>query len=190
MLNLPGKTFDRTATPIDLAPDFLRKLHAERQARLQRMAARPQQEPRKAAAAIKSSRPFGPYLTDTQCQMIGFRLAQRLVAEMMAQRSANIGVVFRASVKAASVCFGVPPDEILSASRKMKVSHARQWAQWLMARHGGISVSEIGRRFNRDHTSVLHSIKAVLRRSPELAVDQAIEEIIIPWPLVKQACGR
>ncbi len=58
---------------------------------------------------------------------------------------------------------GVP--EMQSRSRKKGVVFPRQVAMYLSRRHTEESLADIGRVFNRDHATVLHSIKVVTDRS-------------------------
>lgn len=55
---------------------------------------------------------------------------------------------------------GVTPKQILGSSRKRNIVRARQLAMW-GARQHGVSFPEIGRFFNRDHTTVIHGVKMV-----------------------------
>lgn len=57
--------------------------------------------------------------------------------------------------------FKVSVEELQSRSRKKSVSVPRQIAMYLARRHTGESLVEIGRFFNRDHSTVLHSIRVV-----------------------------
>jgi chromosomal replication initiator protein len=60
---------------------------------------------------------------------------------------------------------GVTLDEMLSPSRKATVTEARQWAMWrvyheIAARMSPrMSLPDIGHRFGRDHTTVLHAVR-------------------------------
>jgi hypothetical protein len=61
-----------------------------------------------------------------------------------------------------------------SAQRGFDVSHPRQVAMYLAAEMTDKSLPNIGRCFSRDHTTVIHAIRAVKRRmasDPELALD-------------------
>jgi chromosomal replication initiator protein len=56
---------------------------------------------------------------------------------------------------------GVSLDEMLSPTRKAKVSEARQWAMWRVYHEitPRMSLPDIGFRFGRDHTTVLHAVR-------------------------------
>jgi chromosomal replication initiator protein len=54
--------------------------------------------------------------------------------------------------------FGVSRDAITGPARNAVVVRARDMAIYQMAAHTTMSASEIGRRVNRDHSTVLYSI--------------------------------
>jgi len=68
---------------------------------------------------------------------------------------------------------GVSIDELTSKSRSPRVAQARQLAMYLTSELTGLSTAAIARAFERDHTTVLHALRAVGGRleagSPTLA---------------------
>ncbi len=71
--------------------------------------------------------------------------------------------------------YGVPVTDLQSRSRKKAVSFPRQVAMYLCRKHTESSLADIGRQFNRDHSTVMHAIKAVsgkVHRS--VAVDEQL----------------
>lgn len=67
----------------------------------------------------------------------------------------------------ATVCssYGITPFILKSAVRWRKVARPRQVAMYLVRELTGHSLPNIGRHFgNRDHTTVIHAIKAVEER--------------------------
>lgn len=68
---------------------------------------------------------------------------------------------------AAMVCdlvsgqFNVSVNELQSKSRKKTVTIPRQIAMYLARKHTEESLADIGKTFNRDHSTVLHAIKVV-----------------------------
>ncbi len=62
-----------------------------------------------------------------------------------------------------AVCsvYGVPRGELLSPSRSEKVVRARQMAMYLARELTALSLAEISRGFDRDHSTVAHAIRAV-----------------------------
>jgi len=55
-------------------------------------------------------------------------------------------------------------EDLLSSQRSTKVSHARQLAMYLARELTPLSLSEIARAFDRDHTTVIHALRAVESR--------------------------
>jgi chromosomal replication initiator protein len=62
-----------------------------------------------------------------------------------------------------AVCsvYAVRRDDLLSSSRAERVVRARQMAMYLARQLTGMSLAEISRGFNRDHSTVAHAIRAV-----------------------------
>jgi chromosomal replication initiator protein len=59
-----------------------------------------------------------------------------------------------------AVC-GLQREELLSSRRSARVAHARQIAMYLARELTPMSLTEIARGFDRDHTTVLHALRAV-----------------------------
>ena len=57
--------------------------------------------------------------------------------------------------------YNVSTAELQSRSRKKVLTFPRQVAMYLCRKHTENSLTDIGREFNRDHTTVMHSIKVV-----------------------------
>ena len=65
-------------------------------------------------------------------------------------------------------------EDMFSATHDHYFSHPRQVAMYLARELTGRPLTEIGRRFRRDHSTVHHALKAVEKRassSPELRSD-------------------
>jgi len=56
--------------------------------------------------------------------------------------------------------YGVSVDELLGPKRTKSISNARQHAMYLMAEQRHLSLPRIGSFFNRDHTTILHGVRA------------------------------
>ncbi|MFN3387482.1 MAG: helix-turn-helix domain-containing protein [Allosphingosinicella sp.] len=68
--------------------------------------------------------------------------------------------------------FGVSRAELVSEHRGREIAHPRQVVMYLASQVTPASLPQIGRRLNRDHTTVMHGIRAVRKRmaeDPELA---------------------
>jgi len=68
--------------------------------------------------------------------------------------------------------YGVSVEAMKGQSRRKGIVVARQHAMWSMSEFG-YSRSEIGRFFNRDHTTALHGIRAHERRTEQLLRSEA-----------------
>jgi chromosomal replication initiation ATPase DnaA len=64
------------------------------------------------------------------------------------------------AISAVSAATGIPGNTLLSPTRTAHVARARHVAM-AICRAKGMSLSEIGRAFNRDHTSVLNGLRRV-----------------------------
>lgn len=61
--------------------------------------------------------------------------------------------------------YSLPTASMVSADQRHFIAHPRQVAMYLASELTRHSIAEIGRRFKRDHTTVLHAIRAVKARS-------------------------
>jgi len=59
--------------------------------------------------------------------------------------------------------FKVSVEELTSRSRKRSVTFPRQVAMFLTRKYTGESLADIGSHYNRDHSTVMHSIKVITR---------------------------
>jgi chromosomal replication initiator protein len=59
---------------------------------------------------------------------------------------------------------GVPREELLSPRRTPRVARARQLAMYLSRELTALSLAQIAREFDRDHSTVLHAIRSVSKR--------------------------
>ena len=57
--------------------------------------------------------------------------------------------------------FKISIQDMQSKSRKKKISFPRQVAMYLSRKHTDETLADIGRVFNRDHSTVMHSIKVI-----------------------------
>lgn len=63
-------------------------------------------------------------------------------------------------IEAAAKMAGKPRAVVLGPCRQKELTRAR-WLAWRAAYDEGHTVSEIGRAFNRDHTTVIHGLEQV-----------------------------
>lgn len=66
-------------------------------------------------------------------------------------------------LKATVAFFELPMEDLMGRRRTKTIALARQTAMYLL-RSVGLSLSEIGAVFSRDHTTVLHGIAQVQQR--------------------------
>lgn len=128
----------------------------ERRAYRKRMPARAHlPKPRKVAA------PAGYMFIGPYAVPIGSRVT---IAEIQAQVAEH---------------YDVAPIEMTSKRQGHKVAHPRQAAMYLAKQLTSLSLPEIGRRFGgRDHTTVIHAIRAVEhRRASDPKLDRDIRSI-------------
>jgi chromosomal replication initiator protein len=59
---------------------------------------------------------------------------------------------------------GVSRQDLLSPKRSSRISHARQLAMYLTRQQTSLSLAQIAREFNRDHSTVLHAVRTVSAR--------------------------
>jgi len=73
-------------------------------------------------------------------------------------------------IERAALAFGVPASELLGKRRQRHVARARQAAAWAMRQRTDLSLVEIGKTLNREHTTVLYAIEHIdtLRQHDEL----------------------
>ena len=62
---------------------------------------------------------------------------------------------------------GISQAAMLSPSRSAEVSRARQIAMYLSRQLTDLSLAEVARRFDRDHTTVLHAVRVVSARAAD-----------------------
>jgi chromosomal replication initiator protein len=84
----------------------------------------------------------------------------------------------RAIQEAVSGTLRVSREELLSNRRTPRVARARQLAMYLTRELTPLSLAQIAREFNRDHSTVLHAIRAVAQRlEPGSETADAIQRV-------------
>lgn len=79
-------------------------------------------------------------------------------------------------LQAVSEHFGVEEKELLGRKRSRQVSVPRQVAMYLMRKDADISLEEIGKELNRDHTTVLHGNRKI---EEELETDTTLRSDVM-----------
>jgi chromosomal replication initiator protein len=93
---------------------------------------------------------------------IDLETAQKVLHDMV---SANDPLPLSADViiRCTAHAYGFTVEDLLSSSRRQPLVQARQIAMYLCRELTDLSLPKIGERFNRDHTTVLHSVEKVKR---------------------------
>jgi chromosomal replication initiator protein len=75
--------------------------------------------------------------------------------------------------------YGLTRDELLSHHRSAKYVGPRQLAMYISVRRTQLSLTVVGRHFNRDHTTVMHAerkVTARINREPKFSIEVAALE--------------
>ncbi|MGB7244272.1 MAG: helix-turn-helix domain-containing protein [Sulfitobacter sp.] len=70
----------------------------------------------------------------------------------------------RKIINAVSEATGVTKGELLGPSRLRRISWARQFAMWKISKETNMNDTQVGRLFNKHHTTVLHARRAIEKR--------------------------
>ena len=96
-------------------------------------------------------------------------VVKRAFAGGAAARSEAKGAVTAPSItaiqEAVSSVLGVPRAELLSPRRTPRIARARQLAMFLARELTPLSLAQIAREFDRDHSTVVHAIRSVQGRN-------------------------
>jgi chromosomal replication initiator protein len=91
---------------------------------------------------------------------ISLDMAREVVVNCLGALSA---LTFPEIIRLVCEAFGISANTLNSKSRKQEYVHARNTAFYLARQHTGLSLQEIGRPFNRTHSTVLKGITACER---------------------------
>jgi chromosomal replication initiator protein len=115
-------------------------------------------------------------------QPVTVDLAAHALHDLVAPGPANSSVTPAAILLAVGRFYGVNADELKGKSRHKQIVGPRQMAMFLLREDAHLSTPDIGRLLNRDHTTVLHSLKQVVsdiaRDGPSRAAIHGIRDII------------
>lgn len=82
----------------------------------------------------------------------------------MEYNAADYGDVLRQFVNAVCEIMQVTEKQLLGPGRKAELVRARMYIWLLMRQYTLITQPELGRRFNRDHTTILHGVRIIQDR--------------------------
>ena len=74
-----------------------------------------------------------------------------------------------------ALCFSVSPEEIMGKGKTKTVTTARQVSTYLIRKLTGLTLDEIGKVLNRDHSTILYSINKV---EESINTDPALNDTI------------
>jgi chromosomal replication initiator protein len=64
--------------------------------------------------------------------------------------------------------YGLTPDDLRGPETSFNFARPRQVAMWIACEHFNFAYSEMGRALGRDHSTILHGIRAIMKRqSPD-----------------------
>ncbi|MCF3934332.1 hypothetical protein L1787_13025 [Acuticoccus sp. M5D2P5] len=158
-----------------LANAVVAQLHAAHCARQKafnapRSGPRPCSHPaRHALPLARRDEPLGPPVPDE----IHAAEAQRLREANPALAGLSRNQIGRHAVRFAAEHFAVPVNDLLSRRRARTITRPRQIAMLVVHERTSLSLPQIGRLFDRDHTTVLHGID----RAKHL-IDQSDEYLV------------
>lgn len=116
----------------------------------------------------------------------GFRVPTLRQTRGLARHSAIEMMVLTATVT------GVSRAELMGPRRRAHLTKARQIGMWLAIRFTGQSLLEVGRRYGKDHTTVLHAVRRLdaVMAALEMAADREPVDIAhalwaAEWPSPK-----
>jgi chromosomal replication initiation ATPase DnaA len=142
---------------------YAQQLAAERKARLERM--QPPKPP--ASVSLEQYEALEARLRDAQAliaKLEGAISRQRKALEAFADK--DRAPLISDVVAVVAKHFNKPKHALVGRGRDLEITRARHVAQYLCRRFGH-SLSQIGRAFGRDHTSVLHGSSMMMRRADE-----------------------
>ncbi|HEY4483316.1 MAG TPA: sigma-70 family RNA polymerase sigma factor [Candidatus Paceibacterota bacterium] len=86
----------------------------------------------------------------------------------------DIPALFGAVLEGVSQHYGVPVEALKAPGRRADIAWARQVGMYILVR-GFTSLSEAGRLFAKDHTTVLHAVRKVEQR---VVVDKSLRDFV------------
>lgn len=109
-------------------------------------------------------------------EKITMQLAEKSISDIITLNSKIDGTKI---VNSAAEKYGIPADEILGKKRTKEIAWARHMSVYAMRKLTDMSLNDIGKFFNRDHTTVMTSIEKIEKDSDSNpAVAKEIQELI------------
>ncbi|MEA2391313.1 MAG: chromosomal replication initiator protein [Solirubrobacteraceae bacterium] len=98
---------------------------------------------------------------------LSVELAQRVLGDLLSDRQPRV-ITAERILNATSTMFGLPIDELLSASRTRPLVNARQIAMYVCRVLTDLSFPQIAKAFGKsDHTTVIHAVQKIEKQMGE-----------------------
>jgi chromosomal replication initiator protein len=98
---------------------------------------------------------------------LSVELAQRVLGDLLSDRQPRV-ITAERILDATSTMFGLPIDELLSASRTRPLVNARQIAMYVCRVLTDLSFPQIAKAFGKsDHTTVIHAVQKIEKQMGE-----------------------
>ncbi len=75
--------------------------------------------------------------------------------------------------------YNVSADDIYSRKKQAEIAYARQVSMYIVSQAMSLSSTEIGKRFNKDHTTVLYTIEKIKKKIKENESERCLIEDIL-----------
>jgi chromosomal replication initiator protein len=115
-------------------------------------------------------------------QPVTIELAARALRDLVTPGRSASSVTPSAILLAVARFYGINSDDLKGKSRHKQIVVPRQIAMFLLREDAHLSTPDIGRLLNRDHTTVLHSVKQIVsdiaRDGPSRAAIRGIREVL------------
>ena len=109
---------------------------------------------------------------------VTLEMCRRAVADFL-HTNTSVSDVVDSIFRAVSRKYNISPDEIKGKRRTEQIASARHICIYLIRQMTDLSQTAIGAYFDRDHTTILNSIKTVEKNiSENPTLDYEIEEMI------------
>ena len=115
---------------------------------------------------------------------INLSLAEEALKDYISPDSNKKVITVQFIVDTVADKFKISPKDIVSTNRSRNIANPRQIAMYLCKKFTNLSVTDIGRQMNKDHSTVLHGINKIeseLKSEPLLQNDiDQLSNIILP----------
>ena len=109
---------------------------------------------------------------------ISISLIQRYIRDVVSEEFKEPITVDKIVVEV-SRTYNVEPDDIYSRKKSQDIAYARQISMYIVSQVMSLSSTEIGKKFNKDHTTVLYTIEKIKNILKENESEKRLVEDII-----------